>query len=170
MSSTCPPHHQFKDRTWDNMLYSWDLMYSFSKTREMATRSSLRTNKLAWGRKIWLPDQHFSLFIAPWCYIHLWYLYGFDQCVDRCQVNNTLVLLLLRPILKAKQIFLTSFHLLCASPILFLFLRLGLPLGFFPGLKGIDFESLRLESWVKNPRIFCIVKDSEMEFPEKERW
>ena len=72
-------------------------------------------------------------------------------------MNNTLVLLL-RPILKAKQIFLTSFHLLCASPFVpaFLFLLLGLPLGlcldpscplsFFAGIKAIDFESLRLDS------------------------
>ena len=81
-------------------------------------------------------------------------------------MNNTLILHL-RPILKAKQIFLTSFHLLFASFFPFLLLDLGLPvlglssclLIFSVGLKTVDFDSLRLESWVNNPHIFCIVSE-----------
>lgn len=66
---------------------------------------------------------------------------------------------------------LRSFHLLCASSFLarfeadpafwFLFLmlpfRLSFDTSFWARLKAIDFDSLCLESWVNNPRIFCIV-------------
>ena len=66
---------------------------------------------------------------------------------------------------------LNSFHLLCASSFLarseadpaFWFLLLMLPFrlsfdtSFLARLKAINFDSLCLESWVNNPRIFCIV-------------
>ena len=91
-------------------------------------------------------------------------------------MKNTFVLHL-RLILKAKQIFLTSFHLLCASSFFFLDLLdlLGLSafglsclFTFSVGLKTADFDSLRLESWVKNPHIFCIVSEGLLFSGKKE--
>ena len=45
MSSPCPRHHQFKDRTWD-MLYSWDPMHSFTTILNLLLLHSVHYFKL----------------------------------------------------------------------------------------------------------------------------